>query len=383
MLDNGSMLKSVSLAFLLLLMLAFWVPSASANTCPLQDDFAGGGRGPSSGPREWYTSSSVYMSSNDNPLGGRDWFVDCQWGEAWTGSRTSSEVVQAKLEPIRTEPIAKWFGPTHQGVYNTVSAYLDRVDSQAPGALPVMVWSKMESGYCRPGGYISPDPAVYGSAVYRENVREFVRALRDHPVAAVVVIEPDELASLGCLPSHARRSRLSRISYAVDQISQLQHITAYVDAGASDWMGWKTMIKYLRQIGISKIRGFSLNTTHYDWTLDNIAYGNQMAKRLGKHFVVNTARNGNGPITPELRAKGYEGGCNIPNAGMGLPPTTNTHSVWSDAYLWVLNPGFSDGPCRHGKNYRTDRVRWDTPLALHIVKQRSTKLRGKQISYYS
>ena len=363
------------------------IPSAQANSCPLEDAFAGGGRGPSYGPREWYVSSDIYgirSSTNpSNPLAGKDWFVDCQWGEAWTNSRISSPRVQEQLAPIRVQPILKWFGPTKDGVYQTVSAYLERVADQAPGALPLLVWSKMESGYCNPSGYKPPDPRVYSSPVYRENVQEFKAALLDHPMPVAVVVEPDQLASLGCLPSGAKRSKLARIAYAVDQLSTIPGVTAYVDAGASDWMGWKTMLGYLRRVGINKVRGFALNTTHYDWTLDNVAYGNQIARRLGKHFVVNTSRNGNGPITPQLRQQGYEGGCNIPNAGLGLAPTTRTHSSLADAYLWTLNPGFGDGPCRHGKNYQTDRVRWDTPLALRIVRQYSNQLRGKKITYNS
>jgi endoglucanase len=148
-------------------------------------------------------------------------------------------------------------------------------------------------------------------------------------------------------------------------------------------MGWKTMIGYLRKVGVAKTRGFALNTTHYDWTSNNRAYGEQMARRLNKHFIINTARNGNGPITPRLRAQGYEGGCNIPNAGLGPSPNTQTNSPWVDAYTWTLNPGFGDGPCRHGKNYQTDRVRWDTPLALQLVRQASSRLGSGKIYYHS
>ena len=56
----------------------------------------------------------------------------------------------------------------------------------------------------------------------------------------------------------------------------------------------------------------------------------------GKHFIVNTSHNGNGPL--------YRGDhtiwCNPPNAAAGELPTTNTGHPKADAYLWVERPGY-------------------------------------------
>ena len=64
----------------------------------------------------------------------------------------------------------------------------------------------------------------------------------------------------------------------------------------------------------------------------------------GKHFIVNTSHNGNGPL--------YRGGhtiwCNPPNAAAGELPTTNTAHPKADAYLWVERPGYSNGACNGG-----------------------------------
>ena len=57
------------------------------------------------------------------------------------------------------------------------------------------------------------------------------------------------------------------------------------------------MAKTLRAVGIAKVRGFMLNATHYDWTRNNIKYGLELSRLIGgKHFVINTAENGRGPI---------------------------------------------------------------------------------------
>ena len=41
-----------------------------------------------------------------------------------------------------------------------------------------------------------------------------------------------------------------------------------------------------------------LNATHYEWTSENIRFGNKISARLGgKPFIINTANNGRGPVS--------------------------------------------------------------------------------------
>jgi endoglucanase len=75
-------------------------------------------------------------------------------------------------------------------------------------------------------------------------------------------------------------------------------------------------------------------------------------------FVVDTSRNGHGPLDASQFAAapfnqsagviaGLSGGdwCNPPGAGVGLRPTANTGVSLLDAYLWIKTPGESDGQC--------------------------------------
>ena len=40
-----------------------------------------------------------------------------------------------------------------------------------------------------------------------------------------------------------------------------------------------------------------LNATHYDWTAANIQHGLEISRLTGgKHFIINTAENGRGPV---------------------------------------------------------------------------------------
>lgn len=75
-------------------------------------------------------------------------------------------------------------------------------------------------------------------------------------------------------------------------------------------------------------------------------------------FVVDTSRNGRGPLDaagyaaapygqPDAVIGALNAGnwCNPPGAGLGLRPTSSTGSALVDAYLWVKTPGQSDGAC--------------------------------------
>ncbi len=101
---------------------------------------------------------------------------------------------------------------------------------------------------------------------------------------------------------------------------------------------------------MAKIQGFFLNSTHFDWTKREIRYG-QVVSRLtgGKHFVVNTAENGRGPLRPHDRVhRGNEVLCNPRGRGLGPLPTFHTGYRNVDAFAWIAHPGVSGGRCRRG-----------------------------------
>ena len=103
-----------------------------------------------------------------------------------------------------------------------------------------------------------------------------------------------------------------------------------------------------RAIGVAKVRGFMLNATHYDWTINNIRFGLEVSRRTGgKHFVINTAENGRGPIHYRLsNGRRINVWCNPGLRGLGPRPTTDTSHPMVDAYLWINRPGFAQS-CQH------------------------------------
>src|SRR6202011_4694503 len=112
----------------------------------------------------------------------------------------------------------------------------------------------------------------------------------------------------------------------IDKLTQQPRVVVYLDAGAADALPAATMARMLRQAGVSKIQGFFLNATHFDWTSREIRYGRAISRMTGgKHFVVNTAVNGRGPLVPRNRVReGNEVLCNPPGRGLGPLPTWHT-----------------------------------------------------------
>jgi endoglucanase len=140
------------------------------------------------------------------------------------------------------------------------------------------------------------------------------------------------------------------LAYGVKVFSKLPNATVYLEAGASDWEPAKRTAWQLRSIGIRKVRGFMLNATHYDWTINNVRYGLKISRMTGgKPFIISTAFNGRGPV--HLRAasgRRINVWCHPAHRGLGTPPTTNTMNPKVDAYMWIGRPGYSAGGCNGG-----------------------------------
>ncbi len=111
-------------------------------------------------------------------------------------------------------------------------------------------------------------------------------------------------------------------------------------------------------IGIEKVRGFMLNATHYDWTAANIRHGLDISRLVGgKHFIVNTAENGRGPVYYRVKRRTINIWCNPGLRGLGPPPTTTTSNPLADAYLWISRPGYA-------QSCQKRPIAWYAPRAL-------------------
>lgn len=184
------------------------------------------------------------------------------------------------------------------------------------------------------------------AGAYRDWIDRFAHAIGG--TKALVVLEPDAVAHIvdGCTPRryHAEREQLLR--EAIGRLKAQPHTKVYLDAGNATWIQehWR-LAGPLRRAGIAEADGFSLNVSNFQTDEATKAYGLLLSERLGgKHFVVDSSRNGNGPLNGD-RGTAW---CNPPGRALGTRPTIETGEPALDAYLWIKRPGESDGECRGG-----------------------------------
>lgn len=238
---------------------------------------------------------------------------------------------------------------------------------------------------------------------------------------AVFAVEPDALANLpsdcGYDPAkvniaQATADRYTQINYAVTALEAKPQAFVYIDAGNSNWHSVGDMTVRLLAGGLTKAQGFFSNVSNFlatenetkfdTWISECVAFGANAADggwRLGHyeycasqyyspqgpvdpnnfatwvytdewfqqnlgnavpttHFVIDTSRNGQGPLNtsvyndapynqPNSVVTTLANGrwCNPPGRGLGARPTADTGNPLLDALLWVKTPGQSDGTC--------------------------------------
>src|SRR3984885_13880713 len=229
-----------------------------------------------------------------NPLSGASFFVDPESEAAHAALQNPA------LDVIANEPGTARFGSFsfgHNGVPNiatAVSRYLARALVEAPGTVPLLSTYRIVHGLC---GHASDSRADIAS--YKDFIDGFANGIGSY--RAVLFLEMDSLITMPSLSRHGQAVREQELQYAIDTLTaNCPHLVIYLDAGAADALSPKQAAKYLRRSGVGKIQGFFLNATHFDWTSNEIRYGQKISRLTGgKHFVINTGENGQGPLRPK------------------------------------------------------------------------------------
>ena len=93
----------------------------------------------------------------------------------------------------------------------------------------------------------------------------------------------------------------------------------------------------LTRVSNPNVRGFSMNSCNYRSTKECIAWAKRLCRyRKDDYFVIDTSRNGNGPLDTEW--------CNPKGRALGETPTTNTDYEKCDR-IFGLRSSESDGKC--------------------------------------
>jgi endoglucanase len=294
-----------------------------------------------------------------NPLAGVELYVDRDapaW-HSWRHLQRAGKPRRARLvSRIAREPGARWVGKfTKPSLARKLGPHLE--DAARAGAVPLLTVLRAEAIRCSPT-YLGGGPAEDRRT--RRWYRGLARVIGARRV--VIAFEPDSLGTVDCQARHRRDDRWRLLRFGVKVLTGLPNATVYIEAGASDWEPARKMARKLRRVGIGRARGFMLNATHGDWTRANVRYGLRLSRLVGgKHFVINTAQNGRGPVHYRNGNRRVVVWCNPGLRGLGPPPTTDTAHPKVDAYLWINRPGYAQG-CSHGQ------VEWHLPKALTLAR---------------
>ena len=246
--------------------------------------------------------------------------------DAWRASRPADA---AQLDKLAALPQACWLGDWNTDVARDTDVLVTTMS--AAGALPVLVAYNIPYRDC---GGLSANHLSSAEA-YRAWIDAVARGIGGR--RAAIILEPDALAGMDCLTTADQQLRAELLTYAVQALRAGGTAAVYIDAGHPFWHPAATMAARLTRAGIGGARGFALNVSNFHSTAANVTYGRELSALVGgRHFVVDTSRNGlggNGDI------------CNPAGRALGERPTTRTGERLADALLWVKAPGESDGAC--------------------------------------
>jgi endoglucanase len=272
-------------------------------------------------------------SAAHNPLKGKSLYV---FPENYARRALQDErdpVAVDLIRKISERPVAQWYGEWTADVRSALQADLAHARRYE---LPVLVMYNLPGRDCgqhSSGGAASP-------SAYRYWVDQFSAGVGTKP--AIVVVEPDALAQIDCLSGDAARERYELLRYALGKLAGRPRAMVYLDAGNARWASARTMASRLATAGVSAAHGFSVNVSNYYSNAESLQYADELSRALdGKHFVIDSSRNGRGPLS-------QEDWCNPPGRALGSPPTIVDNTSSLDAYLWIKQPGTSDGTCNGG-----------------------------------
>ncbi|MDF3145929.1 MULTISPECIES: glycoside hydrolase family 6 protein [unclassified Streptomyces] len=259
-----------------------------------------------------------------------------------------------QIRKIAEQPTGEWISP--ESPEQQARGFTEAADKAGRTALLVLY--NIPHRDC---GQFSEGGAADGNA-YRAFVDSVAKGIGDR--AATVILEPDAVLHMvdNCTAQEYHEERYDLLSGAVAKLKALKNTKVYLDAGNAGWGHPDQIFEPLKRAGIDQADGFSVNVSNFYTTQDSIAYGKELAAKVGnKPFVIDTSRNGNGPFTG---GNPDEVWCNPPGRALGETPTTKTADPLVDAYVWVKRPGESDGECKGGPK----AGEWWAQYALSLAK---------------
>jgi endoglucanase len=236
---------------------------------------------------------------------------------------------------IFKHPQSFWFGDNPKKPKKKMTESIQRLLKRAHPQLPILVIYNIPN---RDVGQYSRGGAKT-KELYLEFIENFAEGVGDN--SPIIIYEPDALPHSTLLSEEEQEWRLELMKESLEILTEKCNGIVYVDVGHSAWLNPQTVNELLDRVSNNKVRGFSINSCNYRSTKECLKWGRKISMlRPNEYFVIDTSRNGNGPLDTEW--------CNPLGRALGETPTTDTRSEKCDAYLWIKIPGESDGKCNGG-----------------------------------
>lgn len=252
----------------------------------------------------------------------------------WVASHPGDAAAADVRTHLASQPTAVWFGGWSGDISKAVSSYVGPAADL--GKIPILVAYNIPGRDC--GQYSAGGAASL--AAYQRWIHDFAVAIGARH--AIVILEPDALPQLDCLSAEAKTDRLRLLNFAVRQLTQsAPNAWLYLDAGHSHWLSAEQAATRLAAAGIIDAHGFSLNVSNYRTDEESKQFGLAVSAALqrqigvGKPFVVDSSRNGNGPLERQW--------CDPAGRRIGAAPALHGPGGAPEMNLWIKAPGNADG----------------------------------------
>ncbi|EGZ12580.1 putative glycosyl hydrolase family 6 protein [Phytophthora sojae] len=262
---------------------------------------------------------------------------------SYTGAKSDHPELTTAIETLEKYAIASWYTDrmSSQERSDMVSGLLSQCSEDT--RLSIVVYG-IPNKDCAAG--LSSGGSVTSTSDYQAFLKELTDGVGDRKV--LYVVEPDALGLLtqdgGC---GASAGYLDNLKIAVAALSANANAELYVDVGY--WMlaygdSASKVATVMKELGSSgRVKGVTINTSNYRSTDECAGYCTNFQSAMGSsdmRCIVDTSRNYNGSPNSDW--------CNVPTAGVGKPPTSETGVSNLDYFMWIKPPGESDGECATG-----------------------------------
>lgn len=246
-----------------------------------------------------------------------------------------------ELSNIANNPRSIWLGDWQPNPTDAIAQ-----DKQLAGnkIITYVIYGapKRDAGGYSAGGFAD-------TAAYVAWIDTIVAAIGSTPV--IICLEPDTLGQLDRQTPDTQAMLYVCLRQAVTKLKTNPFAKVFIDMGM--WVPPATAAARLKNANIAAADGFSVNVSNFNALDFCHATANQFTAALasvgitGKQYIVDTARNGNGPLTADFAGSEpwistSQTWCNPPGRGLGLTARM-AHTANCYAYLWLKNPGESDG----------------------------------------